>query len=316
MRPNRTRWAVSNVNPQDEDAEDEVGRRRVPFGKRPYLIAMFVIAILVAGIGGYFIGKGRLRRGWGRALAPPCSRKTSSTRLSPRIATTGSEHDISAREAIDEPVQPRDRPERGRVTYNTPSAETLIAYVRTEILLNEADARGIEVTDDEVAAYAENTYGHVGLRDARRAKRCDREAAGAAGSRATTPRSKSSTNQVVPAVTATVPEQPEQPADWRYKHGARQSTPQYIIELAGDEWDAEAGTWASTDGPYYLALEGDGFHSGFRLVRGGNHRLLRGLPGVRDRGIRHEPGRWTEFANTLFARCGHRALRCVCLKGT
>ena len=30
----------------------------------------------------------------------------------------------------------------------------------------------------------------------------------------------------------------------------------YIIDLAGDEWSADKNTWASTDGPYYKALNG------------------------------------------------------------
>ena len=31
----------------------------------------------------------------------------------------------------------------------------------------------------------------------------------------------------------------------------------YIIKLAGDEWDAEKGTWKSPDGPYATALAGE-----------------------------------------------------------
>ncbi len=33
----------------------------------------------------------------------------------------------------------------------------------------------------------------------------------------------------------------------------------YIIDLAGDEWDEEAGTWASEDGAYASALSGEEF---------------------------------------------------------
>ncbi|WP_308622639.1 hypothetical protein [uncultured Enorma sp.] len=285
---------VRNVNPQDEDAEDE-GDEGASFGKRPYLIAMFVIAILVAGIGGYFIGKG----GFGAAGQSAGTAVLTEDQLDSLVASysyNGSEHDISAREAIEsqyslETVQNEDG------TYNTPSAETLIAYVRTEILLNEADARGIEVTDDEVAAYAENTYGtsdyatlaaQNGVTE-EQAQQISRDNA----------KIEKLYNQVVPAVTATVPEQPEQPADGDTSTRSAEYA-QYIIELAGDEWDAEAGTWASTDGPYYLALEGMDFTADSASYE---EAIIAYYVAYQEYATEASgmSQTWTEFANTLFA---------------
>ena len=282
---------VSNVNPQDEDAEDE-GDEGASFGKRPYLIAMFVIAILVAGIGGYFIGKG----GFGAAGQSAGTAVLTEDQLDSLVASysyNGSEHDISAREAIEsqyslETVQNEDG------TYNTPSAETLIAYVRTEILLNEADARGIEVTDDEVAAYAENTYGtsdyatlaaQNGVTE-EQAQQISRDNA----------KIEKLYNQVVPAVTATVPEQPEQPADG----DTSTRSAEYALELAGDEWDAEAGTWASTDGPYYLALEGMDFTADSASYE---EAIIAYYVAYQEYATEASgmSQAWTEFANTLFA---------------
>ena len=35
----------------------------------------------------------------------------------------------------------------------------------------------------------------------------------------------------------------------------------YVVELLGDEWDAENNTWAREDGPYYAALSAESFTS-------------------------------------------------------
>ena len=56
----------------------------------------------------------------------------------------------------------------------------------------------------------------------------------------------------------TVPVAPEEP-----ENGDSSTTSAayaaYIIDLAGDEWDEEAGTWASEDGAYASALSGEEF---------------------------------------------------------
>ena len=44
-------------------------------------------------------------------------------------------------------------------TYPTPSADTALNYARNQILLAEADARGITVSDEEMASHAEETIG-------------------------------------------------------------------------------------------------------------------------------------------------------------
>jgi hypothetical protein len=57
-------------------------------------------------------------------------------------------------------------------------------------------------------------------------------------------------------VTTTVPDQPTAPT--APSDGNEDTTSadyaQYIINLAGDEWDSENNTWARTDGSYYSAL--------------------------------------------------------------
>ena len=59
--------------------------------------------------------------------------------------------------------------------------------------------------------------------------------------------------QVVPENDATMPEAPVEPEDGDTSTRSKEYA-DYIIGLAGDEWDAEAGTWASQDGPFYSVL--------------------------------------------------------------
>lgn len=57
-------------------------------------------------------------------------------------------------------------------------------------------------------------------------------------------------------VTTTVPDAPTaptEPSDGN-KDATSKEYADYIINLAGSEWDANAGTWAATDGPYASAL--------------------------------------------------------------
>ena len=54
------------------------------------------------------------------------------------------------------------------------------------------------------------------------------------------------------------PTAPEEPEDGDTTV-ATAAYAEYIIDLAGDEWDAEAGTWASADGAIATALADSGF---------------------------------------------------------
>ena len=65
---------------------------------------------------------------------------------------------------------------------------------------------------------------------------------------------KKLTEEVVPdAPTDSVPEAPTEPEDGNTETASKDYA-DYIINLAGDEWDAEKGTWASEDGDYHSAL--------------------------------------------------------------
>lgn len=218
---------------------------------RAILIAAFVIAIIVAGVGGYFIGRG----GFGGASAAPGSALLTEGQLDATVASytyKGARHDITAREAIESQYS-LDSMKTDDGMYRAPSAETLVAYVRTQILLDEAEARGIEVTDDEVAAYAEQTYGTSDFATLSTQYGLSEDQVREITRNSTM--IEKLYDQIAPASTVALPEEPEQPADGDTSTRSK-AYADYIINLAGDEWDAEAGTWASTDGPYATALQG------------------------------------------------------------
>ena len=219
--------------------------------KLPIAVAAVMIAAVVFAIGGYFVGSGGFG-GHGTGTSA-----LSEDQLDDVVASytyNGARHDITARQAI-ETQYSVDNVKNDDGTYDAPSAETILGYVRTQILLADADARGIEVTDDELTAYAEEALGSSDYDQlaeqygvtADQAKEIVRENC----------LQQKLLEQVVPdSAGAAAPEAPSEPADGNNETVDKQYA-DYIIGLAGDEWDSEAGTWARTDGPFYQALSGE-----------------------------------------------------------
>lgn len=262
---------------------------------RAILIAAFVIAIIVAGVGGYFIGRG----GFGGASSAPGSALLTEGQLDATVASytyKGARHDITAREAIESQYS-LDSMKTDDGMYRAPSAETLVAYVRTQILLNEAEARGIEVTDDEVTAYAEQTYGTSDFATLATQYGLSEDQAREIVRNSTM--IEKLYNQIAPASTVALPEEPEQPADGDTSTRSK-AYADYIINLAGDEWDAETGTWASTDGPYATALQGMDVTADSASYE---EAIIAYYVAYQEYATQASQSSqaWTDFANTLFA---------------
>lgn len=262
---------------------------------RAILIAAFVIAIIVAGVGGYFIGRG----GFGGASAAPGSALLTEGQLDATVASytyKGARHDITAREAIESQYS-LDSMKTDDGMYRAPSAETLVAYVRTQILLDEAEARGIEVTDDEVAAYAEQTYGTSDFATLSTQYGLSEDQVREITRNSTM--IEKLYDQIAPASTVALPEEPEQPADGDTSTRSK-AYADYIINLAGDEWDAEAGTWASTDGSYATALQGMDVTADSASYE---EAIIAYYVAYQEYATQASESSqtWTDFANTLFA---------------
>ncbi len=215
------------------------------------VVIMLVVAV-VAAVAGYVIGNG------GFNGAGTGSATIEEGQLDEVVATysyNGASHNITARDAIEseyslESAQNEDG------TYTVPSSETIIQLVRNDILASEAESRGIKLSDDDLDDYAEqilgtSDYGELATQygvSKDQAKKIVRENA----------LIQKLYDQIVPeASELKAPTEPTKPKDGDTS-AASADYAKYIIDLAGDEWDASKNAWASTDGPYYEAL-GDDF---------------------------------------------------------
>lgn len=246
---------VLNEAADDADGASRISAPRHEGGPhKAILIACAIVAVVVAAIIGYFVGSGGFSPE-GRGLSSSTLTDDELDTVVASYSYNGATHDITAREALEseyslESIKGKDG------TYTAPTASMVLAYVRNQVLLADAASRGIEVSDDEMASFAESSLGTSDYSDIS-------SSYGVTEDQAKTIVRQSATieklyEQIVPdAATTVAPTQPTAPAD------GSEDTPTadyaaYIINLLGDEWDANANTWARTDGDFYAAL-GDGF---------------------------------------------------------
>ena len=213
----------------------------------------------------------------------------------------GASHDITVRSAIESEYS-LESAQNSDGTYSVPSAETIISTVRNNILVSEAESRGIEVSDDEMDQFAESMLGssdyatlatQYGVTEDQ-AKEIVRERA----------LIQKLYSQVVPeASTATAPTEPTAPENGDTSTSSAEYA-QYIIDLAGDEWDSENNTWASTDGSYYLAL-GDAFTGDTATYEQAVTAYYVAYQEYSNQ-MSGYTTTWTDFANGLFANANIR----------
>ena len=137
-------------------------------------------------------------------------------------------------------------------TYDVPSASTVLTYVQNQLILADAEARGLTATDEQIDEFVTGSMGSD-LATLAQSWGISEDEARTVVSDAVTMR-----NLQDEVSTVELPEQPVAPAE--PDEGA-EDTPtaeyaQYVIGLLGDEWDSDANTWARTDGTYYATLSG------------------------------------------------------------
>lgn len=223
--------------------------QRAMMGKHKYFIAGALVAVIVAGVSGYFLGSG----GFGsKGVSAPVF---AESELDATVATwkfKGASHKISAREAIESQYS-LDSVKDEDGNYPAPSADAVLSYVRNRILLEEASKQGIELSDEDLSSSAEASLGtsdfsaiadQYGVSEDR-AKQIVRE--------------QGTIQKLYQSVMDDAPAMPKAPAEPESgdENEAKAEYAAYIIDLAGKEWDAEAGTWAKLDGAYATALAGE-----------------------------------------------------------
>lgn len=236
------------------DADDTAAASKKDGANRHKMyIAIAVIAVIVAAIGGFFMGSG----GFGAKGAGTAT--LTEDQLDSAVATwtyNGATKNITAREAIESQYS-LDAVKSTDGTYAAPNGEMILAYARNQILVSEAEKRGLSVSDEDLETYANERLGttdftaiakQYGVSEDQ-AKQIVRENALIG----------QLYEQIVPDVSgATMPEAPTEPADGN-KEALTKDYADYIISLLGKNWDSEKATWASEDNEYYAALKDSTF---------------------------------------------------------
>lgn len=160
------------------------------------------------------------------------------------------ETSVTVREAIEE-TSSIEAVKNTDGTYDLPSADTVLSIARNRILEQDAQQRGLEASDDDVLAYAKEYLG------------TDDVATIAAGYHMGTEQTKEllrrSTllkklrDEVVTTESPSLPSQPD-PEEKDQEDVPTEGYANYVLKLVGDEWDANANTWAREDGPFREAL--------------------------------------------------------------
>lgn len=212
-------------------------------------VAIAAAALVVGVLAGHFMlgGAGSVSLGGRTTL--------SAGELDSTIATytvDGRTVGVTAREVLVEASGSSEISANEDGTYDVPSASTVLTYVQNQLILADAEARGLTATDEQIDEFVTGSMGSD-LATLAQSWGISEDEARAVVSDAVTMR-----NLQDEVSTVDLPEQPVAPAE--PDEGA-EDTPtaeyaQYVIGLLGDEWDSDANTWARTDGTYYATLSG------------------------------------------------------------
>ena len=234
-------------------ADKQAGAKVAPTGRHGLPTPVWVVLVVVALAGGVLAGHFLLPQGGGISLG---GRTTlSAGELDSTIARytyNGQSTNVTAREVITQ-SQSLDNAANSDGTYTAPSASTVLSYAQNQILFDEAERRGITISDDELDTFAQNTLGTSDYAQIASGYKMDEDSAKNLVRRfALMSKLRDS------VITTTMPAQPTKPTA---PADGEEDTPtadyaSYIIGLVGDEWDSEAGTWAREDGDYYKTLSG------------------------------------------------------------
>lgn len=197
---------------------------------------------------------GRFLLGGGGATGSLNGRTTlSEGELNTPIASytyNGQTKEVTAREVI-ENTSGLDAAKQSDGTYAVPAADKIIGYVRNALVVAEAQSEGITVTDDEVNNYMQTNFKTTDVSQVASAYKLSEDVAKKLINDAVI--MKKYRDKVLSIKLPDAPQAPTAPEDGN-SETTSQEYAQYIIGLAGDEWDATNNTWASQDGDYYKQL--------------------------------------------------------------
>lgn len=197
---------------------------------------------------------GRFLLGGGGATGSLNGRTTlSEGELNTPIASytyNGQTKEVTAREVI-ENTSGLDAAKQSDGTYAVPAADKIIGYVRNALVVAEAQSQGISVSDQEVSDYMQTNFKTTDVSQVASAYKLSEDVAKKLINDAVI--MKKYRDKVLTTKLPDAPQAPTAPEDGN-SETTSQEYAQYIIGLAGDEWDATNNAWASQDGDYYKQL--------------------------------------------------------------
>lgn len=197
---------------------------------------------------------GRFLLGGGGATGSLNGRTTlSEGELNTPIASytyNGQTKEVTAREVI-ENTSGLDAAKQSDGTYAVPAADKIIGYVRNALVVAEAQSQDISVSDQEVSDYMQTNFKTTDVSQVASAYKLSEDVAKKLINDAVI--MKKYRDKVLTTKLPDAPQAPTAPEDGN-SETTSQEYAQYIIGLAGDEWDANNNTWASQDGDYYKQL--------------------------------------------------------------
>ncbi len=212
---------------------------------------VWLALIAVLALGSYMLGK--LQAGGADYGTLGGKIQISESDLDAVVGTytyDGEVYEITAREAIAQQSS-LDGIRISEGTYAMPAAESVLSAARTAVLMKDVEGHGITVSDEELLAYASETFGTDDIASLATTYGMDETTA---HDRLAESAAIAKLRKEVVGEQAAEPAAPAKPAD----DAADQATADYaayIIALAGDEWDSERGVWASDEGAYATALK-------------------------------------------------------------
>lgn len=216
----------------------------------PAWVAIAVAALVVGVLAGHFLlgGAGTVSLA-GRTTLGPGELDSTIATYTDNGATTA----VTAREVLEEVQGSAELTANDDGTYDVPSASDVLSYVQNEVILADAEARGLTASDEEVDDFVTGTIGATDLAQVATNYGITEDAARSMVEDAVV--MSKLQDEVVTTELPAYPTAPTEPEEGK-EDEATSEYADYVIGLLGDEWDAEANDWARTDGSYYATLSG------------------------------------------------------------
>ena len=249
---------------------------------------------MIAAVVGFFIGNGGFG-GKGVGSATLTEDQLDSTVAS--YSYNGKKSDITAREAIESQYS-LDTVKDSDGNYTAPSADVILSYVRNKILLDAAEDEGITVSSKEMKKYAEDSIGTSDYKTMATQYGVSKDQAKQIVRQSAT--LQKLYKKKVGDSSASMPTAPTEPADGN-EETASKDYADYIINLAGDEWDSEKGAWKDAGSTYAKAFADDAFTADSATYKQAMTAYYTAYQQYSSQAS-SASSKWTEYANGLYAK--------------